>query len=295
MRSTIKRLAGAIGKASVLLEAMPYLQAFRGKVFVIKTGGNALSEEAARTQLLQDLVFLQLAGIRPVLVHGGGPEISRAIKAAGGKAKFVQGLRVTDRKTLGIVARTLRGRNRSLVKELRAFGGRTASIDCGRTGILETTRRRVGGADIGWVGKIQAVRPAAIERLLREEVIPVVVPMGRDRQGRLYNVNADQAGAALAAGLKAEKFVLVTDVLGVLKDQKNKRGLIGHLRRSEANRLITRGVIQGGMIPKARACIEALDRGVHKTHMIDIRIPHGLLLEIFTFEGIGTEIVHDEN
>jgi len=218
------------------------------------------------------------------------------MQVSGVKPQFVHGLRVTDKSTLAVVSKTLRKTNRNLASELHELGAQVRGIDCGRKGanIIKVTRNKVDGQDIGWVGKIHDVHTLKIQQLLNKGIIPVVLPMGTDRQGRLYNVNADQAGSALAGSLGAEKFVLVTDVPGIYSNQKKKQGLIPTVTQSQALRLIKKGVIGTGMIPKAKACIEALKAGVHKTHMIDIRIPHGLLVEIFTFEGIGTEIVHDD-
>ncbi len=287
----IPNLHTVIGKASVLLEALPYLKAFRGKVFVIKTGGMALQEPRMRRQFLTDLLFLSLAGIHPVLVHGGGADISRHLQARGVQPKFVEGLRVTDRATLTVVIRTLSQVNQMLVKELRHLGARAVGLSGAGHKILEAKRLKLKGKDLGFVGTIQKVYPHRIRQLLHQQAIPVVVPLGRGANGQVYNINADQAAAALAGGLRAEKFVLVTDVRGILKDQKNPKTLLPTIPVRTVDRMIREGTITTGMIPKTRACVEALKTGVRKTHMIDMRIPHGLLLEIFTDRGIGTEII----
>lgn len=277
------------------MEALPYLQAFRGKIFVIKTGGNALSDPGLRRNLLQDLVFLSLAGIHPVLVHGGGPEITQRLKARRLRARFVDGLRMTDDRTLRIVAETLGDFNAKLIRELRALGWRASGLSGVRHRILEAVRHTADGRDLGWVGRIRKVHGLAIRKVLRQGAIPVLLPMAYGRNGARFNVNADQAGAAVAGALKADKLVLVTDVAGIFLDPKRNRRFVSTLTESRARKLIAAGTIQRGMIPKVLACVEALRAGVHKTHMIDIRIPHGLLLEIFTYQGIGTEIIHDED
>ena len=290
MPNTVKKLASVIGKASVLLEAMPYLQAFRGKIFVIKAGGAVLQEEKERRKLLQDILFLSLAGIRPVLIHGGGLDITRQLKAQGITPKFVDGLRVTDAATLSIVAKILAQVNRQLVRELKILGANPAGISGASDRILEAKRFLARGRDIGFVGKIEKVHARSIRAQLYAGKIPVVVPLGYGKRS-VYNVNADLAGAALAGALRAEKFVLVTDVQGILKRRNDPSSLISTCSAPQVNRLIARGIVEGGMIPKTRACIEALRQGVCKTHMIDMKIPHGLLLEIFTDRGIGTQIV----
>lgn len=290
-RNILKGLSTSIEKASVLLEAMPYLQAFRGTIFVIKTGGTALHVARERQQLLQDILFLSLAGVRPILVHGGGVDINERLRARGLTPRFVEGLRVTDEVTLSVVSKTLMELNRQLVSELRALGGQAVSFSGARDRILEARRVSVKGRDIGLVGKIQCVHVKPIRRALNLGRIPVVAPLGFGRRGETYNVNADLAAAALGGALKAEKFVLVTDVLGILRRRADSTTLISTCSALQVKKLIAKGTIQGGMIPKTRACIEALRGGVRKTHMIHCEISHGLLLEIFTDRGIGTEMV----
>lgn len=284
-------LAAATEKARVLLEAMPYLKAFQGKVVVIKYGGSALGDPAVRRGMLQDIVFLRLVGIRPVLVHGGGPDISRRMAARGHQARFVDGLRVTDAATLRIVAQALGAWNRLLVRELRALGGRAVGFASPSRTMLDTTRLRLRGESLGFVGRIVRAHPAPVVRAARQGIIPVVWPLGKGPDHHLYNVNADQAAADLAGALKAEKLVLITDVRGIRRDAGRHETLLPSVTAAEVDRLIAGGTIVHGMIPKARACVHALRAGVRKTHMIDVQIPHGLLLEIFTDRGIGTEIV----
>ncbi len=283
--------AAVIKKADILLEALPYLQAFRGKTFVIKYGGSALADPAKRRALLQDLVFLSVAGIRPVLVHGGGAEISKQMNRRGRAPRFVQGLRVTDASTLKLVTKALGGVNQRLVKELRGLGARAQGLSGAEAKIIRAEQVSIPGEDLGFVGTVHGVSTGPIQRLLVLGVIPVVVPLGAGWDHQTYNINADEAAAALAAGLKAEKFVLVTDVPGILRRPNNRSSLLSTVTSGQVARLIRTGVVSGGMIPKTKACVHALHGGVKKTHMIDIAVPHGLLLEIFTDLGIGTQIV----
>ena len=284
-------LRTATTKADVLVEALPYLKTFRERIFVIKYGGSALGDLHLRRGILQDIVFLSLIGIRPVLVHGGGPDISKRMASLGREARFIDGLRVTDAETLRIVASSLRRLNQLLVRELRGLGGRALGLSSVAETPLITRRMTVRGHDLGFVGEIIEVHPAAVLAATRRSMIAVVWPLGKGADGQLYNVNADQASAELAGALRAEKLVLVTDVRGILRQQTSEDSLIPSVSVHEVDALIERGVIIKGMIPKAKACVHALRHGVKKTHMIDIKIPHGLLLEIFTDRGIGTEIV----
>ena len=286
-------LQAATTKADVLLEALPYLRAFREKVFVIKYGGSALGDPRLRRGILQDLAFLSLVGIRPVLVHGGGPDISQRMAASGLKARFVEGLRVTDAATLKIVAESLAELNHRLVREIHAVGGHARGFSGPAATPLVAKRMTIHGHDLGFVGEIVQVHSARIVSTAKRGQIAVVWPLGKDRTGQLYNINADQAAAELASGLKAEKLVLVTDVRGILRRQDDDATLIPSVAVREVEALIGHGTIVHGMIPKARACVHALKHGVRKTHMIDIKIPHGLLLEIFTDRGIGTEITRN--
>ena len=280
-----------VRKADVLLEALPYLQAFRGKIFVIKYGGSALSNPARRRSILQDIVFFSVAGIRPVLVHGGGPEISQQMTKQGRPPKFVDGLRVTDAATLRVVIRALTQVNRRLVAELQSLGARAQGLLGSENGLIRAEKYTPPEADLGFVGMVTGINTGPVQRLLALGVIPVGVPVGAGWDNQAYNVNADEAAASLAATLKAEKFVMVTNVPGILTSQNNSASLISTLTVAKARQLIQRRVISGGMIPKTKACIHALQGGVRKTHMIDAAAPHGLLLEIFTDQGIGTEII----
>ena len=280
-----------VQKAGVLLEALPYLQAFRGKVFLIKYGGSALSDAQRRKEILQDVAFLSVAGIRPVLVHGGGREISRDMEKKGKPPRFVQGLRITDAQTLRMVTQALARVNRLLVSELKTLRARTQGLFGSEGGLIRAEPYTIPGEDLGFVGKVTGVNGGPVQRLLALGVIPVVAPIGTGWDHQTYNINADEAAAALAAGLKAEKFVLVTDVPGILTHPGDRRSLVPTVTVRQAQQMMERQVISGGMIPKTKACIHALQGGVRKTHMIDAAVPHALLLEIFTDKGIGTEIV----
>ncbi len=286
-----------IEKAAVLVEALPYLQHFRGETFLIKIGGSAMDDPDLVRRLLRDVVFMEVAGINPVLVHGGGKAISAAMEASGLPAEFVGGLRVTSDEAMELVERTLsREINPGLVKGLESFGGRAVGVP-GNEALLG---ERIGawskeeGREIGLgrVGRVVGFEPAAIRTAIANEIVPVISPIALEVGTNLsLNVNADLAASALAAELQASKLVYLSDVLGLMKDPSDEKTLIHSLRADEVEGLIADGTISGGMIPKVRSSVEALGAGVGKVHMIDGRISHSLLLEIFTQEGIGTEIV----
>ena len=286
-----------IEKAAVLVEALPYLQQFRGHTFLIKVGGSAMDDPELVKRLLRDVVFMEVAGINPVLVHGGGKAISAAMKDSGLDAEFVGGLRVTSDEAMELVERTLsREINPGLVKGIEGFGGRALGIHGNEafigeriTGWSQDEEREVS---LGRVGRVVGFELSKIHAAISTEIVPVVSPIASERGTLLsLNVNADLAASALAAELKATKLVYLSDVLGLMRDPKDESTLIHSLKADEVEGLIADGTISGGMIPKVRSSVEALRAGVGKVHMIDGRIPHSLLLEIFTTEGIGTEIV----
>ena len=286
-----------IEKAAVLVEALPYLQQFRGHTFLIKVGGSAMDDPELVKRLLRDVVFMEVAGINPVLVHGGGKAISAAMKDSGLDAEFVGGLRVTSDEAMELVERTLsREINPGLVKGIEGFGGRALGIHGNEafigeriTGWSQDEEREVS---LGRVGRVVGFELSKIHAAISTEIVPVVSPIASERATLLsLNVNADLAASALAAELKATKLVYLSDVLGLMRDPKDESTLIHSLKADEVEGLIADGTISGGMIPKVRSSVEALRAGVGKVHMIDGRIPHSLLLEIFTTEGIGTEIV----
>ncbi len=280
----------AIKKADVLIEALPYIKSFRHKTFVFKYGGSILSEESIRESVLEDLVFLTFMGIRTVLVHGGGPNISEKMRKIGKKTQFVDGMRVTDEQTLKVVEDELNELNRMVVKEVTKIGGSVAGLSGKDHGIIRA-QKMPSKVDMGFVGVVGGVAVDEIEKELKSHALVVIAPMGVDEKGVVYNINADEAASKIAASLTAEKFVLLTNVRGVMREPEDTDSLMGSLHLKDVKSLIAQKVIQAGMIPKVNACIDALKGGVKKTHIIDARIPHAILLEIFTDMGIGTEIV----
>ncbi len=275
-----------IGKAKVLLEALPYIRNFRGKYFVIKFGGSILSDGGLRESIITDIVFLHFVGIRPVIVHGGGPGISSALKEACMPSNFINGLRVTCEKTLAIVEEVLfNGENAQIARLIESAGGKAVRFDGRKGGIIG---KKIGG-ELGHVGGILGIEPGFLGRIKScPDAVPVVCPIGCSDSGEVLNINADDVAAEIAAAIPSEKIVLVTDVEGI----EGGSGIYSTLRAEEVGGLISSGVIRGGMIPKAKACVMALERGVSKAHMVNGGTPHALLLEIFTDRGIGTEIIN---
>lgn len=278
----------AVRKADILIEAIPYIQAFRGKVIVAKYGGSAIDNPDAMRGILQDLVFLTEVGIRSVLVHGGGPEINRKLAEQGGTPRFIDGLRVTDASTIKVVNSALEQVNKRLVAQIESLGGKAVGITPKQKVIA--AEPHVRAAELGFVGSVAWVQNGVLRRILSRHAIPVVSPVGVGH-GKLYNINADDVASEVASSLKAEKLVLLTNVRGILREAGQPESLISHVSVREAKKLIDGQVVDGGMIPKVRACMAALKRRVKKTHIIDASTPHAMLLEIFTKEGIGTEIV----
>ena len=292
------RFHDQIQKADVLLEALPYMQQFRGRTFVIKIGGSAMDDWTLVEGLLRDIVFLEVIGINPVLVHGGGKAISQAMGAAGLESRFVNGLRVTDDATIGIVEHTLNQEiNPKLVRSINEFGGTAIGINGkrvfqGRKVPPVIDSQSGEPADLGWVGEVVDFRLDELSAAIKGEIVPIISPIAADLgAGHALNCNADVAAAALAGRLEAAKFIYVSDVLGVMRNPRDAKSLIPHLNRQQVQELMVQGVITGGMIPKVESALAALAAGAGKVHMIDGRLPHSLLLEIFTKEGIGTEIV----
>ncbi|MDD5270370.1 MAG: acetylglutamate kinase [Candidatus Omnitrophica bacterium] len=280
-----------IRKADVLIEALPYIRKFRGKTVVIKAGGSMMEDRKVISGIFEDIIFMSLVGIRPVIVHGGGPKISARMKEAGLAPKFVDGLRVTDSRTMKIVDETLDRTNREIAGHICALGGKAKALCGKRDGIIKASRLLHNGKDIGFVGKIISINAKPVVRALDGGSIPVVTPVAEGKDGKAYNINADLAACDIAAAMKAEKLVLITDTKGILRDEEDENTLIPTLRKKEAEDLIKKGVIRSGMIPKVRAVMHALAKGVNKTHIIDGRLSHAILLEIFTDKGIGTEII----
>ena len=278
-------------KAAVLTEALPYIQDFCGSTVLVKVGGSVMESEANLVSLLADIAFMDAVGMRVVLVHGGGKAISRALRESGHEATFVDGLRVTDEPTMEIVRRTLNNVvNADLVRRLQAFKTNARPLH----GNWMFTAEKITTPDCGFVGEPVAVDTRAALEMLDAGIVPVVTPLGTGRDGHLYNVNADSAAAALAKVLKVEKFVVVSDVPGLLRDPSDPTTLMTTLRLSDVARLKDEGVIAGGMLPKIEGCEDAIRAGVHKVQLVDGRMPHSLLLEIFTREGVGTEITDEQ-
>jgi acetylglutamate kinase len=280
----------AIKKADVLIEALPYIKEFRKKTFVIKYGGSILGEETIRRGVLEDIVFLSFMGIKTVLVHGGGPNISDKMRKLGKKSDFIDGMRVTDRETLAVVEEELMELNKLIVDEIHDIGGTAVGLSGKAHGLFcaEKIKARV---DMGFVGVVDSVKTDMIDKELKTSAVVVIAPMGTDARGVIYNINADEAASKTAASCQAEKFVLLTNVRGVMRNPEDAESLIASLSLKEIKTLIDQNVIQSGMIPKVNACVDALKGGVRKTHIIDARLPHALLLEIFTDKGVGTEII----
>ena len=280
----------AIKKADVLIEALPYIKKFHKKIIVIKYGGSILGDQNIRNVVLEDIVFLNFIGLKVVLVHGGGPNISDRIRSSGRKTEFVDGMRVTDEETVKLVEEELESLNSLIVKEITGQGVVAVGLNGKASEIIQTEKKKAK-VDLGLVGHIVGINNEAILNELKKDKIAVILPMGKGKDKKTYNVNADEAAAAISASLKAEKLVLLTNVKGIMRNSEDPHSFISTLTIEEAKHLIKDDIIQHGMIPKVKACIDALSGGVKKTHIIDARTPHGLLLEIFTDKGVGTEIV----
>jgi len=277
-------------KARILIEALPYLRKFRGKTVVIKYGGAAMTDASLKASVAEDLVLLKTVGLNPVVVHGGGPEISAAMQASGKQAVFKDGLRVTDAETMAITEMVLVGKiNQQIVGFMNRHGHVAAGLS-GKDGHLLEARKMRGKVDLGFVGEVVAVNTAILEAIQDKGFIPIIAPVAMGKDGEAYNCNADVVAGAVAAALKAEKLVMMTDQAGVLKDVKDPASLIASLKVSAVPSLKKKGVIDKGMLPKMEACLTALKAGVGKVHIIDGRVHHALLLEIFTDSGVGTEI-----
>ena len=280
----------AIKKSEVLIEALPYIRKFFQKAVVIKYGGAAVDESGIEKSVLEDIIFMNYAGMRPIIVHGGGPLISRMMKKAGIEPKFIQGRRVTDSESIRIIDKALYTINRTIVKTLKEMGCKAFGLSGKENGLIRVKKLNVG-ADLGYVGEVTSVDKTVVKQLVEDNIIPVIYPLGTGRDGELYNVNADDVASEIAIAMKAEKFVLLTNVKGIMKDKDDPSTLYRTLSAPEVDRLIKRKIINSGMIPKTKACVNAIRGGVKKAHILDAGIPHALLLEIFTDKGIGTEIV----
>ena len=278
-------------RAEVLTAALPYIKKYSGKIVVIKYGGNAMVNEQLKEQVMEDIALLWLIGVKVVLVHGGGPEISQTMEKLGKQAAFVDGLRVTDQETVDIVQMVLAGKvNKTLVNLIQMKGGHAVGLSGIDGGILEATMK---DARLGYVGKITKVRTQPITDLLEKGYIPVISTIASDRQGHTYNINGDTAAAFIAGALEAERLIMMTDIAGILMDKDDPSTLIPHVTVSEAKKLYETGVVSGGMIPKVDCCIEAIGHGVKHVVIMDGRIPHSILMELLTDEGAGTMVTRD--
>lgn len=285
-------------KAQVLIDSLPYIRNFYGKTFVIKYGGAAQVEDALKNSFAQDVVLLNFIGIRPVIVHGGGPKISETMKKMGKEPTFIHGQRVTDKETMDIVEMVLGDLvNKEIVALINGHGGKAAGLSGKDGGLIKAKKKLIKKAaetgeeetiDIGLVGEVESVDPAILDSLQRDGFIPVISPIGVGKAGETFNINADYVASSVASSLKAEKLILLTDVPGI-KDKKGN--VISTVTKKDVKKIIDDGTVSGGMLPKVQACTRALDSGVKKTHIVDGRVTHCLLLEIFTKEGIGTEII----
>ena len=285
-----------IDKAAVLIEALPYIQAFRDKVVVVKYGGSTMTDTGELDTVLKDLVFMESVGMRPIVVHGGGPAITRRLDELGVQTKRVNGLRVTDEATMKVVEETLFGEvNAGIVKAIKDLGGRVVGVSAKDAGVMHVRKQWARGTDgpidLGFVGEVERIDPTPLMDLVESGMIPVIAPIGRGPDGESFNVNADTAAGEVAAALSAEKLVFLTDVKGIMQDPANEDTLLSTVHVNEVGGLISEAIISGGMIPKVEACMRSVKAGVRKTHIIDGRIPHSMLLEFFTDEGIGTQIV----
>ncbi len=283
-----ERLKDAHVKAGILAEALPYIREFSGKTVVVKYGGHAMDDPALAETFAQDVVLMRLVGMNPVVVHGGGPQITDLMRRLGKEPEFVDGLRVTDAETVDIARMALVGKvNREIVTSLNQHGSYAMGLSGEDAGLLRVVAR---DPRLGFVGDVSHVDPAVLERVLREELIPVIATIGVDDTGQAYNVNADAVASAIAAALRAEKLVYLTDVAGIYEDFGDDGSLISQTDIGGLEQLLRAGKVGEGMIPKVRSCIEALEDGVHRAHILDGRVPHALLLEFFTREGVGTVI-----
>ncbi|WP_031516781.1 acetylglutamate kinase [Desulfofalx alkaliphila] len=294
-------MLNALEKAGILVEALPYIKKFYGSTVVVKYGGHAMVNCQLKKAVIADLVLMKFVGINPVIVHGGGPEITSMLKKVGKESTFVGGLRVTDEETMEIVEMVLVGKlNKEIVALANSLGGKAVGLSGKDAGLIQATKKmgivrhpdgNIESRDIGYVGQVSKINPAIIHTLIREGYIPVISPVGVGEGGESYNINADTVAGKLAEELKANKMMILTDVEGILRHKEDPQSLISVIKTSEIDDLIEGGIIAGGMIPKVECCVSAINNGVKSTHILDGRVPHSLLLEVFTDKGIGTMVV----
>ncbi|MBE5868840.1 MAG: acetylglutamate kinase [Lachnospiraceae bacterium] len=289
-----KQMDEVLKKAEVLIEALPYIQHFNRKIIVVKYGGSAMSNAQLQKNVIKDVTLLKLVGFKPIIVHGGGKEISNWVKKVGKESQFVNGLRVTDAETMEIAEMVLNKVNKNLVSMVQELGVKAVGVSGKDGGLLQVEKKYADGQDIGFVGEITKVDPKVLYDLLEKDFLPIVAPIGLDDAFQTYNINADDAACAVAKAVGAEKLAFLTDIEGLYRDINDKASFISRLTASQAQELVSGGYIGGGMLPKLSNCINAIRGGVNRVHILDGRIPHCLLLEIFTNEGIGTAMISDE-
>lgn len=289
-----KKIDTLLQKAEVLIEALPYIQRFNRKIIVVKYGGSAMSNEELQKNVIKDVTLLKLVGFKPIIVHGGGKEISRWVEKTGKEAKFVNGLRVTDAETMEIAEMVLGKVNKNLVSMVQELGVKAVGISGKDGGLFQVEKKYSNGEDIGFVGEITKVDPKVLYDLLEKDFLPIISPVGLDENYQTYNINADDAACAVATAVGAEKLAFLTDIEGLYRDINDKSSFISRLNVTQAEELLGSGFIGGGMLPKLTNCINAIKNGVNRVHILDGRTAHCLLLEIFTHEGIGTAIISDE-
>lgn len=290
-----KDMEQLLKKAEVLIEALPYIQQFNRKIIVVKYGGSAMSNEELQKNVIKDVTLLKLVGFKPIIVHGGGKAISKWVEKAGKKAEFVNGLRVTDAETMEIAEMVLSKVNKDLVRMVEELGVKAVGISGKDGAMLKVDKKLADGQDIGFVGDVKEVDPKIIYDLLENDFLPIIAPIGLGDNFDTYNINADDAACAIAKAVGADKLVFLTDIEGLYRDINDKSSFISRLTDKEADELINGGMIGGGMLPKLSNCTSAIQNGVNRVHILDGRIPHCLLLEIFTKNGIGTAIVKEED
>ena len=289
-----KEMDQVMQKASVLIEALPYIQKFNRKIIVVKYGGSAMSNEELQRNVIKDVTLIKLVGFKPIIVHGGGKAISKWVGKVGKEARFVNGLRVTDEETMEIAEMVLGRVNKNLVTMVEELGVKAVGISGKDGGLLKVDKKYADGQDIGFVGDIKEVDPKVLYDLLEKDFLPIVAPVGLDDDFNTYNINADDAACAIAKAVGADKLVFLTDIEGLYKDINDKSSFISRLTAGQAEELINGGIIGGGMLPKLNNCTSAIRNGVNRVHILDGRVPHCLLLEIFTNEGVGTAIISDD-
>lgn len=280
-------------KAQVLIEALPYIQRFNGKTIVVKYGGSAMIDDNLKKNVIQDVALLKLVGFKPIIVHGGGKEISRWIKKLNKETNFVNGLRVTDADTMEIAEMVLSKVNKGLVQMMESLGVKAVGISGKDGALLHVNKKLADGKDIGFVGEVKSVDATILNTLLENDFLPVICPIGMDGQYQSYNINADDAACAIATSVKAEKLAFLSDIEGIYRDPLRAETLIAEMTIPEAKEFLNSGNVGGGMLPKLRNCIEAIESGVSRVHILDGRIEHSLLLEFFTNKGIGTAILNE--